>query len=441
LKEAQDNYRSALLLKPERAIAYSNLLFTMSYDPTYDAQTIFREHLEFSNRYSGPLSLIQRSHTNDRNPDRRLKIGYVSPDFRKHSVAFFIEPALSFHTREKYETFCYSDMLFPDTVTQRIQNHSDQWRNISGMSDEHVSEMILNDRIDILIDLAGHTGKNRMLMFSRKPAPVQVSWIGYPGTTGLSVMDYKIVDNYTDPEGMTEQFYTEKLLRMPESFLCYLPFQESPEIKPLPSLTKGSITFGSFNNFSKMSNETLDSWARLLNELSGSHLILKSQALTVKESRDRVIDIFKKENVSEDRIEFMSFVPSYQTHLDLYNRIDIALDTFPYNGTTTTCEALWMGVPVVTLAGNSHVSRVGVSLLSNAGIPELIAKDIDEYVSIASGLANDTERLIMLRHNLRQMISRSPLCNAKKFTNNLEHIYRTIWEDRCNMENTGETRG
>ena len=431
LQEAQEYYRHVLTIKPNYSITFSNILFTMNYDPRYDAGSVFKKHLEFAREIAGPLSSAPVRHSNDRDPDRRLKIGYVSPDFRSHSVAYFIEPVLSSHNHEKYEIFCYSDVLHPDEVTDRIQKHADQWRNIVGMSDEAVCEGIRIDKIDILIDLAGHTAGNRMPLFARKPAPVQMSWMGYPATTGLSAVSYKIVDSYTDPPGMTEQFYTEDLIRMPESFLCYLPDEESPDIRPLPSLTEGRITFGSFNNFAKVSTEILGTWARILKKLPDSRLILKSQVFTVETPRRRVIDIFEKEGVSSERIEFMTFEQSVKNHLDLYNRIDIALDTFPYHGTTTTCEALWMGVPVITLAGNAHVSRVGVSLLSNVGLPELVASTAEEYIMKAVNLANDKDRLKSLREQLRQMMRNSPLTDQRRFTAQLEQTYREIWGKWC----------
>jgi predicted O-linked N-acetylglucosamine transferase (SPINDLY family) len=429
--EAVAAYRQVLQIKPDHAIACSNILFTMNYDSQYDVQTIFREHLGFGTRLAEPLSSIRLRHTNERDPHKKLRIGYVSPDFRKHSVAYFIEPVLSSHNREKYEVFCYSDVLFPDDVTKRIQEYADQWRGIAGMTDDMVSELIRNDKIDILIDLAGHTAKNRLLLFARKPAPVQVSWIGYPATTGLSAMDYKIVDRYTDPEGLTKQFYTEKLIRMPESFLCYLPYEESPDVGPLPALANGVITFGSFNNFSKVSTDILKVWSGILRELPRSRLMLKSQAFISKMVCNRVTDVFEKDGVSAERIEFMSFEPSIKMHLDLYNRIDIALDTFPYHGTTTTCEALWMGVPVITLAGNTHVSRVGVSLLSNAGLPELIASTSEEYIAKAVNLANAPDKLKTLRERLRQMTKNSPLTDQKRFAADLEQIYHEIWNKWC----------
>ncbi|MEW6585450.1 MAG: tetratricopeptide repeat protein [Nitrospirota bacterium] len=431
LQQARDHYRRALEIRPDHTVACGNMLFAMNYDLSYDAQTIFTEHLAFAKKFAEPVSPELLHYANARNPERGLRIGYVSPDFKRHSVAYFIEPVLSAHNHEKHEIFCYSDVLFPDDVTKRIQGSADRWRGIAGMTDEAVCELIQRDTIDILIDLAGHTAKNRLLLFARKPAPVQVSWIGYPATTGLSTIDYKIVDHCTDPEGMTEQFYTEKLLRMPESFLCYLPYEDSPDIGPLPSLTKGWITFGSFNNFSKVSDQILSVWSAILNALPNSRLLLKSQALTAETARSRVLDHFVKEGVARERIEFMPFERSVKAHLDLYNRIDVALDTFPYHGTTTTCEALWMGVPVITLAGNTHVSRVGVSLLSNAGLPELVASTSGEYAAKAVSLANDTDRLKTLRERLRQMMKNSPLTDQKSFTAHLERAYCEMWKKWC----------
>jgi predicted O-linked N-acetylglucosamine transferase (SPINDLY family) len=299
------------------------------------------------------------------------------------------------------------------------------------MSDDRAAETIQRDKIDILTDLAGHTANNRILLFARKPAPVQVSWIGYPATTGLSAMDYKIVDSYTDPPGMTEQYYTEKLLRMPESFLCYLPDKDSPEVGPLPALSSGHITFGSFNNFAKVTPEAMDVWAKILQALPGSRLVLKAKSLSGKGIREHIADTFMQRGIAAERLHMLGWEPSVGDHLGTYNRIDISLDTFPYNGTTTTCEALWMGVPVITLAGNTHASRVGVSLLINAGVSELIAKTCDEYLAIAVALATDTRRLQSMRERLRNMMRQSPLTDAKRFVNALETHYRMIWEQWC----------
>jgi protein O-GlcNAc transferase len=431
VNKAENYYRSALQIKPDFAGCYSNILFTMNFNPRYDAQTITTEHLRFAQHFEQPLLSSIALHTNERKYERHLKIGYVSPDFRRHSVAYFIESILATHDRKSFSVSCYADVGNPDEVTDRIRKSSDQWRDIRLMSDEDVAALIRADKIDILIDLAGHTANNRMLLFARKPAPVQITWIGYPATTGLSTIDYKIVDNYTDPPGMTEKFYTEKLLRLPESFLCYLPDSDSPEINHLPALLTGHITFGSFNDFAKVSPTVLSLWIAILKAIPDSHLIIKAKGLSDKKTCKNIIEVFERDDVNADRIQLLPIQPSTKEHLNLYNQIDIGLDTFPYNGTTTTCEAMWMGVPVVTLAGDTSVSRVGLSLLSNVGLKELIAGTEDEYIQIAVKLANDIQRLQKLRETLRDRMAHSPLTDSKTFTVNLEKCYRSIWADWC----------
>lgn len=429
--EAEKCYRRALAIRPDWSFCYGNLLFLMLYNSRYDAQTVFLEHLKFAKQFEEPLSAAILPHSNERTADRRLKIGYVSPDFRRHPVASFIESILAAHNRTRCEVFCYSDVPKHDEITARMKGHSDHWRDIPGMSEGEAADLVRKDGIDILVDLAGHTAHNRLLLFARKPAPVQVSWIGYPATTGLSSMDYKIVDNYVDPPGMTEQFYTEKLIRLPDSFLCYLPERGSPEVGPLPILKSGHITFGSFNNFAKVSLEVIGLWTKLLKAIPGSRLLMKAKSLSDRSTREYVMGLFAQGGMTAGRIELLSWEPATGAHLDIYNRIDIGLDTFPYAGTTTTCEAAWMGVPVITFAGNTHASRVGASLLSNIGIPDLIAKTPDEYLAIAVNLAGDTHRLQRLRGGLRNMMINSPLTDAQRFIVNLEDSYRSIWEQWC----------
>jgi predicted O-linked N-acetylglucosamine transferase (SPINDLY family) len=430
-EEAEKYYRDALQMKPDFASCFSNLLLLMNYNPRHDAQSIFAGHLRFSKQIAEPLYPAALHHGNDRSPARRLRIGYVSPDFRRHSVNYFIEPVLASHRHDQFEVFCYSDVLRPDTATERLKEYADQWRNIVGISDEKVSELVRRDEIDILVDLAGHTGYNRMLLFARKPAPVQVSWLGYPNTTGLSTMDYRIVDSHTDPPGLTDPFYTEKLIRMPESFLCYHPDKGSPAAGDLPALKSRSVTFGSFNVFPKISSETTALWAAVLKALPDSCLIMKTRNFTDRTACKNAVEMFVAYGISPERIELVSYKPSFTDHLAMYNRIDIGLDTFPYNGTTTTCEAAWMGVPVITLAGNTHASRVGMSLLTNIGLPELISGTYEEYLATAVNLAGDLARLGSLREKLRHMMEHSPLTDAKRFTVNLEGLYRKMWERWC----------
>ncbi|MFZ5908197.1 MAG: tetratricopeptide repeat protein [Nitrospirota bacterium] len=432
LPEAEACFRRAMEISPPFWIPYSNLLVLMHYDHRRSAETIFSEHLRFAEQFEKPLK-PSVGHAKRGPSNRRLRIGYVSPDLRKHSVTYFFEPVLTAHDKNRFEVFCYSLVPVEDEVTGRLSLYADHWQNLSGISDEEAAESIRREGIDILIDLAGHTANNRILLFARKPAPVQASWIGYPATTGLSAMDYKIVDAYTDPPGMTEHLYTEKLIRMPGCFLCYLPERESPTVNALPALSAGHTTFGSFNNFTKMTPEVMRLWAKILHALPGSRLILKSKSLSSEPVREFVSDLFTREGIAPERIVCRGWEESTCSHLALYNEIDIALDTFPYNGTTTTCEALWMGVPVVTLSGFHHTARVGTSLLINAGIRELAAASEEEYVATAVALAKDRLRLCYLRKNLRDMMHQSPLMDAGRFTGALEIHYRTIWENWCDF--------
>jgi protein O-GlcNAc transferase len=430
LDEAITYYQKALDVNPNFVGAYTNLLCAMLYSSRYDPHAIFLKHVQLAKKYTEHLSPTIPPHRNERTLHRKLKIGYLSPDFTKHAVSYFIEPVLIAHNREHFEVFCYSNVLIQDEVTKRIQEHADHWRDIVRESDEKVAELIRKDEIDILVDLAGYTVSHRLLVFALKPAPLQVTWIGYPFTTGLSTIDYKIVDNYSDPPGTTDQFYTEKLLRLPESFLCYLPHKDSPQIKSLPAITAGHITFGSFNNFLKVTPEVFTLWSRVLNAIPDSRLIMKGTSFADKMTCQYVIEMFTQKGIDAERIIFQSYEPS-PAHLESYNLVDIGLDTFPWNGITTTCEAMWMGVPVITLSGTAYASRGGVSLLSNVGLPDLVATTFDEYVSIAINLARDLKRLESLREDLRNMMTCSPLCDSKRFTINLEMSLRKIWEKWC----------
>jgi len=430
LDEAKKYFKHALKLKPDELRPYANILMMMNYNSDYDAKRIFSEHVQFAKHFCDPLYPTTHLYTNKRTPNRRLKVGYVSPDFRRHPVACFIEPVIKVHSNEYFDVYCYSNSKIRDQVTERIQRYADHWRDITEITDEEASGLIRVDEIDILVDLAGYTGDNRVQLFARKPAPIQVSWIGYLTTTGLSAINYKIADNYTDPLCMTEQFYTEELIRLPESFLCYLPDEDSPKVNNLPALLTGNITFGSFNNFRKVRPEVFTLWAKVLNVIPGSRLIMKGKNFFDKSTCQYAINMFIQRGIAPERITLLSSDPSPK-HLESYNQVDIGLDTFPFNGAATTCEAMWMGVPVITLAGAAYHSRTGISLLSNVGLPELVAKTSDEYVSIAVNLAKDLQRLRSIRERLRDMIKYSPLCDAKKFTLSLEMCYSKMWETWC----------
>jgi predicted O-linked N-acetylglucosamine transferase (SPINDLY family) len=431
IQEAEKCYEKSLLTDPSQPFVKSNLLFALQYNPDRDAETVYREHLKFAERFAEPLYPAVLSYLNERTERRRLKIGYVSPDFRRHSVAYFIEPVLLAHKRDCVDVFCYSDVDKKDDFTTRLQGLADHWQDITGDPDERVAERVRRDKIDILVDLAGHTGHNRMLLFSRKPAPLQISWIGYPSTTGLSSIEYKLVDSYTDPPGMTEHYYRENLYRLPGSFLCYQPERTAPDVKSPPVCENGYITFGSFNNFAKVSKAILFVWIDLLKKIPASRLILKAKGFADEGTRRSLLRNFQQHGIAEERVELIAWIPSISDHLALYQKVDIALDTFPYHGTTTTCEALWMGVPVITLAGKNHASRVGVSILSNLGLQGLVAETPDDFIETAVHLAVHIVRLQELRKNLRGIMKRSLLTDADRFTENLEHAYRDMWAQWC----------
>ena len=431
LEEALSAYRQVIDLRPGDARVYSNLLFCLNYEPGIDAGALFAAHREFDTRYAAGLADSTQPYTNTIDPERRLRIGYVSPDFYKHSVAFFIEPLLACHDHQAFEVVCYSNLATPDAVTERLQKLADKWHDIAGMSDEQVAGQVREDHIDLLVDLAGHTGGNRLLVFARKPAPVQVTYLGYPSTSGLSAMDYRLSDDWTDPPGMTDAFHSEEVIRLPGGFLCFQPPALSPEVTPLPDLAPGGVTFASFNNAVKIRQEVVVLWSKLLQALPDARLLLKAKQLGDRESVTRLQNLFEQQGVAAERIEFIGWIPDSETHLAIYNRAHIALDTFPYNGTTTTCDALWMGIPVITLAGDDSRSRVGLSLLKQLGLDDLIADTPAAYLEIAQALATDTGKLRTLRSGLRQKMQQSSLLDANSFARKVESAYRDMWQRWC----------
>ena len=428
--EAADVFRRAIALQADFHTASSNLLLTLNYSADFTPEQVFTEHHRWGKAVEA-CSTPDTDHPNSRDPERRLRVAYISPDFRDHSVACFFAPLLENHDAGVLETFCYSDVLQPDAVTQRLTGEADNWRSLVGMSDEQVADLVRADRIDILVDLAGHTARNRLPVFASRPAPVQVTWLGYPNTTGLSAMDYRLVDAWTDPEGAADGFYAESLVRLPDGFLCYQPLTTSLELTACPSLETGHVTFGSFNSFVKMTPAVFRTWAELLHAVPGSRLLLKNFSLNDPDIRAQCKDAFQSLGIGRERLELHAILPSKQAHLALYRHIDIALDTFPYNGTTTTCEALWMGIPVVTLAGDQHAGRVGLSLMNALGLPQLIAADHDEYCTLAVELAADIDQRQQWRTSLRTKMEASSLCNGAEFAHKVEGVYREMWIRWC----------
>ena len=472
LDAALQQFQRAMLACPTSPLLRTMYLCALNYVSAQDPQSIFAAHIKFADMFEAPLrprlkmaganlpskntaqhSVSDHALQSDGAPDklknsaisnaptgadapiarqRQLRIGYVSADFKQHSVAHFIEPVIAAHDKSKFEVFCYSNNLMADEVTQRIQSACAHWRVIADQSDEVVAKQIREDGIDILVDLAGHTPQNRLLVFARKPAPVQATWIGYPNTTGLTTMDYRITDAFADPVGDSDHFYTEKLIRLPECFSCFEAPRESPQVGALPALATGHITFGSFNNPLKFTPDVIEQWSHILKRVQNSRLVLKYQGLDSAFMSGLMREQFLKHGIASDRLDILGKDVSQFDHMNRYNQIDIGLDPFPYNGTTTTCDALWMGVPVVVLAGNTHVSRVGVSQMQNIGLPQLIARDANDYVQIATTLAGDLEKLVALRDGLRARMSESPLTNVTRFTRNVEAAYQVMWHNHVN---------
>ena len=425
--EAGRHLREATQLKPEFAEAHSNWLLARHYLMAEDAEALFEGHVDWAKRHAQGFGLQAARAAHELHPDRRINIGYVSPDFQRHPVVSFIEPLLGAHDRSKFKVFCYSSVFFPDEVTRRIQGQCEEWREISRSSDESVAERIRADRIDILVDLAGHTGGGRLRLFARKPAPIQVTWLGYPDTTGLREMDYRLTDAHADPVGETERFHTETLVRLESGFLCYRPPEDSPAVGESPSIKTGRVTFGSFNNLPKLTPPMIALWVRLLKASPDSRLVVKAYGLAAESARQALQARFAEHGMGADRVELLAPEPSLGGHLARYGEVDIALDTFPYNGVTTTCEALWMGVPVVTLAGKTHAARVGASILNRVGLAHLVAGNQEEYLAKALALAADAAGRQDLRSGLRQRLQASPLLDGQGFARGLEAAYLDMW--------------
>ena len=496
-QEAFPHYRRGIALKPDSRMTGS-LLYALHLDPTMSPRQLYEEHARWNRQYAQPLRRLIRAHHNDRSPDRRLRIGYVSPDLGNHPVGRFMAPLLSHHDHAGFEVFCYTGAVRSDPISASNRSSADVWRGTVGLPDEQIAQQIRQDGIDILIDLTMHASDNRLLVFARKPAPVQVTYLAYPGSTGLETIDYRLTDPYIDPpwtelqpptepepffpplppgegrgEGRSDVaqppsavlehmpsrfdlrlntaeggcatnsspggrgggtadraadlFYSEKSFRLPHTFWCYAAPPEACEVGPLPAIANGHVTFGCLNSFSKVSGMILEAWIQLLRQTPGSRLLLHSRQGS---HRQRIRERLSTAGIDPQRLEFVGFLPT-PDYFRQYQRIDIALDTFPYAGGTTTCDALWMGVPVVTLAGQTAISRGGTSILSNIGLQRLVATSVDQYVSLAGQLAADLPGLAALRSGMRARMLGSPLMDAATFARDVEAAYRQMWRKWC----------
>lgn len=426
--DAVSCYEKSLQLDPENAVMQSNLLFAMNNAPHLNRSLVFEAHLRWGQRLEKKWAHARKAHANERSPDRPLRIGYVSADFRSHSVAYFIDPFWSKIDRAHYKTYVYDNFPgAPDEVARRLQRLADAWRRIADLSDDDVARLVREDGIDVLVDVSGHTGGNRLAVFARKPAPVQATWFAYMNTTGLQAIDYRITDEYLSPSGSSEAYYTEALFRIP-SCACFSPAPESPPVNALPALKNGFITFASFNSWAKVSPQVIDAWCRILTALPRARLLLVARGGDDTQARARMLDPFARNGIDRERVSVLGTRPLAE-FLNMFQDVDIALDPFPYNGGTTSLHTLWMGVPVVTLQGNSETARGGGSILCGMGLKDLVAGNVDEYCAIAAGLARDTGRLGQLRLTLREKMAQSPIMDAGPTTRAMEMAFREMWRN------------
>jgi len=421
------SYRRAVELDGSDHAAHSALIVAMLSSPDYGANDHYVEARAWAERHAAPLRGRLPLPSNDKDPERRLRIGYVSPDFREHAIQQFLVPLLEHHDQSAVEIFLYSSVDRPDVATDWYRHFAgNNFRDIRQMDDVSAAKLVRSDRIDILVDLALHSSAGRLRIFACRPAPVQISWLGYVGTPGLDTIDYRITDNVLDPPGGNLGFYSETCLHLPETLWCYSALDSTLEVNALPALSAHRVTFGCQNAYRKLHPGLLALWGRVLGKVPGSRLFLHAD----EHARERLQLNLAREGVEADRIEFGGRAPRLE-YLRRYQRIDIGLDTFPFNGATTTLDAAWMGVPVVTLSGASPLQRAGASIMMNLGLPELVARSEEAFVAEAVALASDLNRLSELRAGLRRRLATSPLGNAPVYARHVEAAYRTAWRRYC----------
>jgi predicted O-linked N-acetylglucosamine transferase (SPINDLY family) len=430
LQQAITSLRRAVELDPTSPAIHSNLAYAACFDPDHTAEQILTEAAQWADKFETPLLQAHATHQNDRNPHRRLRIGYVSPDFRNHVVGRNVLPIFQHHDRAQFEIHLFSTLTVHDPQTADFIRAADHWHECAPLSDAQLADKIRTHQIDLLVDLSLHMANNRLLTFARKPAPLQITWAGYPGTTGLRSIDYRITDPHLDPITESNAFYSEKSERLPHTFWCYRPMPNTPEVNPLPATSNKYITFGCLNNPTKLTDISLALWAKLLLSVPHSKLLL----VTAPGSRrGEIAEMFQQTGIDAGRILFVP--PSLpHEHLARYHQIDLSLDPLPYTGHTSTLDSLWMGVPVITLKGQTSLARGSVTALTNLNLPQLIASDESQYISIARDLATNLPRLTQLRSTLRPRMQSSPLCDELQYTRDLEAAYRKIWLQFCTQK-------
>lgn len=424
--EALASFQRGLQLEPGAVKMHSSFLAFLQYSPHVTPAGLLEAHDDFDRRHAAPLRAVWQPHANPRDPQRPLRLGFISPHFADHPVGRFIVRPLENLDPHEFETICYSDTAGADATTERLRTAAHTWHDVLAFSDEQLAARIREDRVDILFDLAGQTRGHRLLVFARKPAPIQVTWCDYVGTTGLSAIDYILADSREIPVG-AEQWYREKVLRLPDDYICYDPPSDAPPVGALPASAAGHVTFGSFNLLAKMSPQTIATWARILHAVPRARLLVKNLGFDEAATRERFAQSFDAHGIPADRLEMLGWSMPAET-LPCYHRVDIALDTFPYNGGLTTCEAIWMGVPVVTCPGETFAGRHGLAHLTAAGLTETIASDPDHYVQIAVDLANDLPHLAKWRAAQRDRVAASPLCDGARFATHFSRLMRDAWQ-------------
>jgi predicted O-linked N-acetylglucosamine transferase (SPINDLY family) len=425
--EALATHRRAMDLAPEDAQIHGSYLYTLIFCPGYDARALREAHEQWDRRHGRPVQRLSAPAGLNRSPERRLRVGYVCGSFRDHVLGRYLMPLLREHDRSAVEVICYSNNRSDDEATESFRRIADGWRDIVRLTDDSAAARVRADGIDILVDTTLHMEGSRLLLFARKPAPLQVTMAGYPGSTGLAAIDYRLTDDYLDPPGTDDSVYVEQSVRLPDTFWCYDPLGENVAAGPLPADGDGSVTFGCLNNFSKVNDGVIALWAAVLRAVEGSRLRLLCHEGS---HRSHTVRKLARHGVEPRRVDFVGYRPR-PDYLKLFQGIDISLDTVPYNGHTTSLDSLWMGVPVVTLVGTTVVGRAGLSQLTNIGLPELIAYSPEQFVAIATALAADRPRLRELRHHLRGRMESSPLMDAKRFARNVEAAYRQMWRHSC----------
>lgn len=428
MEQAVAHYRRAVESRSNCVSAHSNLLLSLHYLPDNDLDKHFSEHLNWAEAHANSLPRMELANSPD--PDRKLRVGYLSADFREHPVGTFIEPIITGHDPTQVEVACYSNVAAPDDLTRRLEASVDHWRTTNWRNDDEVARQIVSDGIDILVDLAGHTAGNRLQILARKPAPIQITYLGYGGTTGLETVDYRLTDSVADPVGEPRR-HTEELQRLQSGLLCFVPPTDAPPVAPSPVEKNGYVTFGSFNNPSKLNAHCIELWSRLLREISGSRMILKYPAFGDADTRDRCLNLFVEQGIAAERIEFRGGKLPLTDHYAAFGDVDIMLDSFPYSGSTTTCESLWMGIPVVTLRGKSFVGRISASILTTIGRAELIADSLDDYHQRVQALVASNSQLASIRSSLRGQMMSSSLCDPQGYTREIETVYRQVWRKWC----------